>query len=62
MSNEIIKQALAPTAVTLTTTPVASTNTVFVGHYRRHSLDMEYTPGAANNVLTVTIEKAMVDS
>lgn len=43
-------------SVALTTTATASTNTAETGTYGYHTLYLEWTPGTAANVLTVTVE------
>lgn len=49
------KQILA-TAVALTTSSTASTNTANVQECDQHSIYLEWTPGTSSNVLTVTVE------
>lgn len=50
------KQRLA-SALALTGSAAASTNTAIVGGMAYHTLHFDYTPGASGNVLTITIEE-----
>lgn len=49
-------------AVNLTTTPTASSNTAYVGGLAKHCLTMEWTPGTAGNKLSITIQGRRKDS
>jgi hypothetical protein len=43
-------------ALALTTTSTAATKTSVTGGYNYHTLDFQWTPGTAGNVLTVIVE------
>lgn len=49
-------ESLIASAVALTTTPTASTKTVKCKSALKHRIQLDWTPGTAANVLTVTIE------